>query len=143
MDENGSRPIAFFVHTNHHEKTVTTNDAIDHLLKLARRKGIPDQWIDDTERKINNDSNSTKIARCISLNLRHGVLIKNVVAALEDVEDVFVGTFLFQIKKYLMTWIKDGEKVQNGDCPECGAHDSFVFSEGCVRCGNCGFSKCG
>ena len=143
MDEQGKRPVAFFVHTNAHEKNVTTSDAVEHLLKLARDKNIPEKWVSDTEEKIKSDNNATKIARCISLNLRHGVLIKNVVSSLENVEDVFVGTFLFQIKKYLMTWIKDGEKVQNGECPECGAHDSFVYSEGCIKCSQCGYSKCG
>jgi len=143
MNESGKRPIAFFVHTNAVEKRVTTSDAVDRLLQLARDKGIPDKWIEDTESKISGDNNPTKIARCISLNLRHGVLIKNVVNALDDVQDVFVGTFLFQIKKYLSTWIKDGEKVDNGACPECGAEHSMVFSEGCIKCSNCGFSKCG
>ncbi len=143
MNEGGHRPIAFFVHTNAHEKTVTTSDAVECLLDLARSKGIPQQWIDSTEDKIRGDNNPTKIARCISLNLRHGVLIKNVVNALDDVKEVYVGTFLFQIKKYLSTWIKDGEKVESGACPECGAVDSAVYSEGCIKCSNCGYSKCG
>ena len=143
MNESGKRPIAFFVHTNAHEKTVTTSDAVECLLDLAKKKGIPQQWIDSTEDKIRSDNNPTKIARCISLNLRHGVLIKNVVNALDDVKDVFVGTFLFQIKKYLSTWIKDGEKVDSGACPECGAENSAVYSEGCIKCSNCGYSKCG
>ena len=143
MNESGKRPIAFFVHTNAHEKSITTSDAVDKLLQLARDRGIPDKWVDDTENKISGDNNSTKIARCISLNLRHGVLIKNVVNVLDDVTDVFVGTFLFQIKKYLSTWIKDGEKVDNGACPECGSEGTMVFAEGCIKCVNCGFSKCG
>ena len=42
--------------------------------------------------KINSDTNATKIARMISLNLRHGVLIKNIVAALDRVEEAFVGS---------------------------------------------------
>lgn len=142
MDEGQKRPIAFFVHTNQHEKGVTTHTAVDELISLAREKGIPEKWIESTLEKIEKDNNATKIARAISLNLRHGVLIKNVVAAIEKVDDVFVGTFLFQIKKFLMSYIKDGEKVENGQCPECDS-DNFVYSEGCIKCGNCGFSKCG
>ena len=121
----------------------TTHDAVEHLIKLARDKGIPEQWILDTEEKIKSDNNATKIARCISLNLRHGVLIKNVVNALDSVQNVFVGSFLFQIKKVLSKWIKDGEKVNNGACPECNAEDSFIYSEGCIKCKDCGYSKCG
>ena len=143
MNEPQTRPIAFFVHTNHHEKNVTTEDAVDHLINLAKRKGIPARWIYETITKMEKDNNATKIARAISLNLRHGVLIKNVVFALEQVDNVFVGSFLFQIRKFLMSYIKEGEKVQNGDCPECGAKDSFIFSEGCTKCSQCGYSKCG
>jgi len=143
LDEMGRRPVAFFVHTNAHEKSITTSDAVERLLALARNKGIPEKWITDTEAKINNDSNATKITRCISLCLRHGILIRNIVGVLTDIEDVFVGSFLFQIRKYLMSYIKDGEKATNGDCPECGAKDSFVYSEGCIKCNQCGYSKCG
>lgn len=143
MNEQRSRPVAFFVTTNHYEKEITTHDAVERLIDLASRKGIPQKWIEDVKRKMNSDNNSTRIARCISLNLRHGVLIKNVVAVLSDIDDVYVGTFLFQIRKFLMTFIKDGEKVSNGDCPECFAKDSFVYSEGCIRCSTCSWSKCG
>jgi ribonucleoside-diphosphate reductase alpha chain len=142
MDEQQKRPVAFFVQTNHHEKTVITEQAVELLIELAHSKRIPEKWIQDTLNKIEKDNNHTKIARCISLNLRHGVLIKNVVAVLDNVEDAFVGTFVFQIKKFLMSYIKDGEKVENGHCPECGAEGSFVYTEGCQRCSACGWSRC-
>lgn len=141
-NEQQTRPVAFFVTTNHNEKDVTTHDAVEQLLDLAKRKKIPKKWRDDVENKINNDNNPTKIARCISLCLRHGILIKNVVAVLSDIEDVYVGTFLFQIRKFLMSYIKDGEKVTNGDCPECMGKDTFIYSEGCVRCSTCGYGRC-
>lgn len=144
MDEGQKRPIAFFVHTNNHEKSPQTLDAVDHLLNLSERKGIPPKWIEDTKNKMKSDNNSTKIARCISLNLRHGVLIKNVVAALSDVEDVFVGTFLFQIRKHLMTWIKDGDSVEDSNggakCPEC--ETQLIYREGCRICLSCSYSAC-
>lgn len=143
MDESQSRPIAFFVHTNSHERGITTTDAVDKLIHLAESKGIPQRWVDDTKDKMSSDANATKIARCISLNLRHGVLIKNVTETIDSVEDVFVGSFLFQINKYLKTWIKDGEKVTNGDaeCPECG--ENLVYEQGCKGCKSCGYSACG
>jgi len=142
LDTTGQRPIAFFVHTNHYEKTVTTHDAVERLIKLARDKGIPEKWIVDTQKKIDVDNNPTKIARAISLNLRHGVLIKNVVAVLDHVDDIYVGSFLFQIRKFLSTYIKDGEKVEGEKCMACGSNQ-VVFSEGCKKCLSCGSSKCG
>jgi len=141
MNQPMTRPMAFFVHTNTHEATVTTEDATAALLRLAIDKGIPPKWAVQTEEKMKKDSNSTKIARAISLNLRHGVLIKNIVHALDQVEDVYVGTFLFQVKKFLSTYIRDGEKSSE-KCLDCGSK-SVVYSEGCKKCISCGSSKCG
>ena len=141
MNEEQSRPIAFFVHTNHHEKNVTTSNAVEILLKLARDKGIPEQFVAEIEEKIAGDNNSSKIARAISLNLRHGVMIKNVVRALDQVEDVYVGSFLFVMRKYLSTFVNDGEVAEGVKCDDCGG--VVVFQEGCYKCTNCGSSKCG
>lgn len=140
MNEQQTRPVAFFVHTNSHEKTVQAMDAVEKLLELAHEKGIPEQWIRDTEQKLSKDSNATKIARAISLLLRHGVLIKHIVTTLDRVEDVFIGSFVFQIRKYLSTYIKEGEKLENESCPECGGE--IMFSEGCTKCISCGNGKC-
>ncbi len=141
-NDTKTRPHAIFVHTNHHEKTVTTSDAIERLLKLARDKKIPDNIVKDAEAKIITDPNITKLTRILSLLLRHGVLIKNIVAVLDHVDNVFVGSFLFQIKKFLSSFIKDGEKVEGEVCQECGS-DKVVYQEGCKICVSCGSSKCG
>ena len=141
MDESGKRPVAFFVSTNHSEKDATTHDAVDKLMALAKSKKIPKKWRDETEDKMRRDNNVQKLCRSAALNLRHGVLIKNVVAALESVEDVFVGSFLFQFKKHLSSYIKDGEKVEGETCADCGGQ--VVYSEGCKKCISCGSSKCG
>jgi len=142
MDEKQTRPVAFFVHTNHPEKNVTTNNALEQLFDLATTKGIPPHYIETTKDKIAGDNNSTKIARTISLLLRHGVLIRNIVATLEKVDNIYVGSFLFQIKKFLSSYIKDGEKAEGVVCSECNS-DKVVFQEGCFVCRQCGSSKCG
>lgn len=141
MNDAQTKPVALFVQTNANEKTITANDAVDHLEALARAKGIPEKYVEETLSKVTGDNNPTKIARMISLNLRHGVLIRNVVSALEKV-DCFAGTFVFHIRKYLATFIKDGEKVQGEKCQECGS-DQVVYQEGCKICKNCGSTKCG
>jgi ribonucleoside-diphosphate reductase alpha chain len=140
-NEQQTRPFALFVHTNSHEKGVTTSDAVERLEELARAKGIPDHHIATTLEKITSDNNPSKIARMISLNLRHGVLIKNIVLALDKVEDVYVGTFLFQIRKFLATFIKDGDAVEGQKCETCGS-SRVVYSEGCQKCADCGSGKC-
>lgn len=141
-NETQTRPLALFVHTNSHEKNITTTNAIEVLVNLAYKKGIPSKHIEASLQKTSGDNNATKIARIISLNLRHGVLIKNIVRALDTVEGVTVGSFLFQIKKFLSTFIRDGEKVEDAKCDNCGSQN-IVYSEGCMRCNDCGSSKCG
>lgn len=141
MNQSQTRPVALFVKTNVREHNPSTFDAMDHLLELARTKGIPDKWIEKLEKQVGSDDNPTKIARCIGLNLRHGVLIKNIVAALDKVEQAYVGTFVFQIKKYLSSFIQDGETVEDEKCIDCGG--KIIYSEGCKKCISCGSSKCG
>lgn len=141
MNENQTKPVALFVHTNNYEKNVTTTGAVDLLIDLARTKGIPEQHVLDTIAKSGGDSNTTRICRAVSLCLRHGVLIRNIVATLEKV-DCLVGTFVFHIRKYLASFIKDGEKVLNEKCDSCNS-ESIVYREGCKVCVNCGNSKCG
>ena len=136
------RPFALFVKTNSHEKGIVSDEAVDLLMALAKKKRIPKRHRDEVEAKLSTDTNSSKVARLISFLLRHGVLIKNIVAVLDKVETAYVGTFAFQIKKFLSSYIKDGEKVEDEKCQECGA-TTIVFSEGCKKCISCGSSKCG
>lgn len=141
LNEAQAKPVALFAHTNNHEKSVTTNDAVDHLYNLAVTKGIPTKHIEAVIIKSNNDTNTTKVCRFISLCLRHGVLIRNVVSALDKV-DCLAGSFVFHIRKYLASFIKDGEKVVGETCMECKSAN-IVYQEGCKVCKNCGSSKCG
>ncbi|MDD4242824.1 MAG: adenosylcobalamin-dependent ribonucleoside-diphosphate reductase [Bacilli bacterium] len=136
-----TRPQAIFVHTNSPEKGVTTEDVIERLTELARKKGIPEEHIALNIEKMQPDNNSTKIARMISLCLRHGVFIKSIIFALDSIENVSCTSFLFQIKKYLSGFIKNGEIVEGERCSECGS--KLVFQESCRVCLNCGWSKCG
>ena len=139
--EESKQPFALFVRTNNKEKTAQTSDAMERLEALARRKGILAEHVDKTIEKCEHETNVDKLARMISLCLRHGVAIKNIVACLDEMEDVIVGSFLFQIKKFLSQYIKDGEVVETEKCHECGG--TLIFSEGCMMCRDCGSSKCG
>jgi ribonucleoside-diphosphate reductase alpha chain len=138
-EEQPDRPFALFVKTNAHEKNVDTDFAVDILTNLAREKGIPEHHVEDTLSKLSTDNNSSKITRLISFCLRHGVLIRNIVNALDKVEDAYVGSFVFQIRKFLASYIKDGE-ISSDICTECGGE--VIYSEGCKMCRSCGNSKC-
>lgn len=138
---NSNRPFAIFVSTNNHEPVVVVNNAIELLEDLARSKGIPDRWVDETLTKCKSQSGAIRIARMISLCLRHGILIRNIVSTLDKVDEAYVSTFVFAIKKYLSSFIKDGEEA-SGICQECGSKN-MVYQEGCKKCNDCGNSLCG
>lgn len=140
--ETNKRPFALFVQTNAYEKNVVAEEAVEVLIALARKKKIPKRHIDGVLEKIKTDNNVNKTARMLSFLLRHGVLIKNIVAALDKVESAYAGSFVFAIKKFLSTYIKDGEPVEDAKCENCGS-TNIVFSEGCSKCVSCGSSKCG
>lgn len=135
------KPFALFCHTNHHEKSAQTSDAIERLLSLAKRKGINEKYILSVEDKTHSEANTSKLTRTISLLLRHGVAISNIVLELDKMEDVYVGSFLFQIKKFLSNYILEGTIAVGNICPEC--ETALVYSEGCFKCPGCGHSKCG
>lgn len=88
--------------------------------------------------------NHSAFTRILSLSLRHGAPIHYMVEQLEKGDrgmDLF--SFSKVIGRVLKKYIKDGT-VPGGskDCPECGAPDSLVYTEGCVICSSCGMGKC-
>jgi len=106
-------------------------------------KGRYNLSINDSELVIENivkTIDDTEIAwatRVVSMMLRHGLNIKHICEQLSkegsvvDVNNV--------ISRILRKYIKDDSAE---DCPKC-PNIKLIFEEGCLRCGNCGFSKCG
>lgn len=135
-------PFALFCHTNHKEKSAQTSDAVERLVALGRKVGILEEHIVNLEQKVSADNNVQKLTRVLSLLLRHRVKMKDIVFTLDQMEDIFVGSFLFQLKKFLSAYIKDGEKVEGGKCMDCGS-ENLQYSEGCMVCMDCGGSHCG
>ena len=134
-------PFAVFCHTNNKEKSAQTSDAVTRLITLARSSGILEEHVKGLEDKIDQDNNVSKLTRVISLLLRHRVKIAAIVKELDKMEDIYAGSFLFQVKKFLSQYIKDGEKVEGSTCSNCGS-SNLIYSEGCMQCADCGNSKC-
>ena len=137
-----SRPFALFVKSNYSETSLVADEAVELLHQLAVDKGIPQEHIDNQRRKLKSDNNINKVARLVSLNLRHGVLLKNIVATLDKSENAVAGSFTFTIKKLLSNYVKDGEVAVDSNCVDCGS-DSIVYASGCKVCQDCGSSACG
>jgi hypothetical protein len=134
-----TRPFALFVHTNNRESEPLTYSTIEVLEALAKSEGIPQDHIDKNKTKCAGQNNINKLARTISLLLRHNVKIEFIVLALDSVEEVPLASFVFRVKKFLASFL---DEIETGEvCPECGA--SLVYREGCKNCSECSYNKCG
>ena len=95
------------------------------------------------------------IGRLVSLALRSGVHVRDVVAQIKGIggeHPVFRGKGLLLSIPDAIAWvlekrylkdehISDVNDLQGQSCPECG--EPLVFQEGCLICPGCGFSRCG
>ncbi len=84
-------------------------------------------------------------AKMISSILRHGMPLQYVVDLVDSLnlgEEVLT-TWKAGVVRSIKKYIKDGTKVKGATCDNCGAEDSMVFQEGCLKCRSCSASKCG
>ena len=96
------------------------------------------------------------IGRLVSLALRSGVDVRDVVAQLKGIggeHPVFRAKGLIHSIPDAVAWVLEsrylqGERGVGGHaslaqphCPECD--EPLVFEEGCLACKSCGYSKCG
>lgn len=99
--------------------------------------------IKDTTNCFENATHGA-FTRTISLALRHGTPVQYIVEQLakgsEKEDDLF--SFSKAAARVLKQYIAEGTKGNTDKkCKECGAN-GLVYSEGCLRCLNCGNSKC-
>ena len=99
------------------------------------------------------------IGRLVSLALRSGINVKDVVEQLEGIggaSPVFSeGKLVMSIPDAIAAVLKkhfvspDGNGIETKKavdidlerCPDCGSR-SLAFEQGCINCKSCGFSKC-
>lgn len=86
------------------------------------------------------EDNEEALTRMASTALRHGADINFVVHQLEKVKGNMHGLAKF-MGRILKKYIKDGTEV-HGECCQTCQNDKLVRQEGCVKCLNCGWSKC-
>ena len=90
-----------------------------------------------------DNPNHAGFTRTISLALRQGAPIQNVVEQLQKDKDADLFSFSKVIARVLKNYIEDGTAAGKTHCEHCGAENSLVYQEGCVMCKACGSSKCG
>ena len=138
IDEDTRLPNSLFVNTNSAEQGVLTEEVIDKFEDLLVKHNIEQIWIDELKKKYTHQPNVVKIARTLSMLLRHRVSIGEIIEAINAVQAP-VFSFVFQIKKLLGEFV-EGDLTGEA-CPSCES-GQLIFEGGCVLCRDCGFTKC-
>jgi len=83
-------------------------------------------------------------AKLISGVLRHGMPLHYAVELVSNLHlyDENINTWKNGVVRALKTFIPDGTVVTDKTCSECSS-ESLIYEEGCLKCVNCGYSKCG
>jgi ribonucleoside-diphosphate reductase alpha chain len=135
-------PVAMWVTTNQSGEIRQANGAVKVLIELLRRFDIDEDLIDAQVTKLFGNPGYMRVSKMVSMCLRHNIPLPNIVAALDQVPEVYVTDLLFAIKKFLSEHISDGTLVQGVVCKACGS-ENVVFQSGCVQCRDCGSAECG
>ena len=83
-------------------------------------------------------------AKLISGVLRHGMPIPYVIELVSGLNlgDDSLSSWKSGMTRALKKYIPNGTHAKNAKCPECGDPEGLLFTEGCITCKSCGFSKC-
>jgi len=84
------------------------------------------------------------IGRLVSAILRHGMPIPNVILLIDKLEiegAEHITSWKNGVKRMLKKYISDGTQVKGQTCPACHS-TKLLFKDGCLSCGECGWSKC-
>ncbi|PKP23166.1 MAG: ribonucleoside-diphosphate reductase, adenosylcobalamin-dependent [Bacteroidetes bacterium HGW-Bacteroidetes-21] len=84
-------------------------------------------------------------AKLISGVLRYSMPIPDVVNLVGSLQldSASINSWKIGVERALKSYIPNGTKPTKAiKCPDCKGHD-LVYEEGCLKCKNCGYSKCG
>lgn len=78
------------------------------------------------------------MTRMMSMSLKHGVDISEIYRQLQKANGS-ITSFSKAIARTLSKYVKDWTDTK---CQECKDPNGIIFQEGCLKCKNCGYSKC-
>lgn len=135
-------PIALWIQTNNTGDIREANGAVKVLVDLLERFEIDPDLIEVQKEKTKGNGGYMRVAKFVSMCLRHNIPLTNIVAALDRVPEVYVTDLIFAIKKFLSSHIKNGTEIKGVTCSVCGG-ENVIFESGCTLCRDCGASNCG
>ena len=127
------------------KKNINLSEKFKHGKLSKIRKGKYDLELDgftleDLKELFESDEQEA-LTRMISTSLRHGADINFIYEQLMKSEGTIV-SFSKAIARTLKKYLKD-ENFSNMACESCGSPDGMTMQEGCYKCKDCGYSKCG
>jgi len=140
-DHQNIFPIAMWLHSNSYGEIRESNAAVRELSLLLEQFEIDKSLIEKQKDKIKDNPGHLRVAKMISMCLRHNIPIVNIVLSLNKLKDVYVTDAIFAIKKFLSEKIEDGTQIKGYKCPNCKS-SNVIFSGGCSVCKDCGASGC-
>ncbi|GHU68116.1 ribonucleoside-diphosphate reductase, adenosylcobalamin-dependent [Bacteroidia bacterium] len=83
-------------------------------------------------------------AKLISGVLRYAMPVEQVIKLVQSLElnDQYINTWKNGVERALKQYVLEGTLAKGQKCPSCG-QETLIYQEGCLRCTNCGNSKCG
>ena len=83
-------------------------------------------------------------AKLISGVLRYAMPIDQVIKLVQGLEldSETINTWKNGVERALKKYLPNGAELKGQKCPVC-EQETLVYQEGCLKCSNCGASKCG
>jgi len=100
---------------------------------------VGDKVVIDNLGKNFGGSVERTLARFISMGLRSGVALTLIVEQLTKGDDFF--SFDIAVSRVLKKYIKNGEVYEADVCDVCKS--KLIYYDGCIKCSNCTWTKCG
>ena len=131
-------------------KNIIETDELNEKGEKIKKKRYDIEYIDNDGSKqvhmgLNHAFNPEfwNYAKLISGIMRHRMPVIKLYELIDSLtfKEDYINTWKNGVARVIKRFIKDGEKGK-GKCQVCGS-ENLHFQEGCLKCMNCGSSKCG
>lgn len=129
------------VTSGHIIKNVDENGVKRYDFQFTNKRGYK-TTIEGLSEKFNKEY--WNYAKLISGVLRYRLSIDQVIKMVGslDMDNESINTWKVGVERALKKYIVDGTPIKDQACPNCN-EQTLIYEEGCLRCTNCGYSRCG